>query len=302
MAGPQALCIGESMVLVTPVAPIPLMDADLFHLDVAGAESTVALYLQDLGVRAAWASRVGDDALGRRVQRTIAGHGVDTSLVQVDPVGPTGVYFKDPQDLSTRVHYYRRGSAASRMGVEDLRRLPLGEVWVVHATGITAALSASCRQLMRALFHDMQGAAPALRSFDVNYRPGLWSVDEAAPVLAELAGVADIVFVGQDEAEALWGATTPGDVVGALDPRGTVVVKDGGIGATEISSAGEVFSPAGDVEVVEVLGAGDAFAAGYLAGVAEGLAPEQSLAQGHRVAARALATTSDYVPAEPRGS
>lgn len=289
------------MVLVAPVAPTPLVDADLFRLDVAGAESTVALYLQDLGVHAAWASRLGDDALGRRVLRAIAGHGVDTSLVQVDPGAPTGVYFKDPHGLSTTVHYYRCGSAASRMGVQDLCRLPLREVCMVHTSGITAALSASCRQLMVALFHDVQLPKTALRSFDVNYRPSLWDVEEAAPVLAGLARVADIVFVGQDEAEVLWGATTPDDVVRVLDPRGMVVVKDGGVGATAVWANGRAFAPAEEVEVVEVVGAGDAFAAGYLAGFAGGLPPEQSLAQGHRIAARALSTTSDYVSSDGGG-
>ena len=44
------------------------------------------------------------------------------------------------------------------------------------------------------------------------------------------------------------------------------------------------------------------FAAGYLAGVVHGLDTEQRLAQAHRLAARALASTSDYVPNLPRPS
>lgn len=300
-AEPQLLCLGESMVLVTPVTPGPLEDEDLFRLDVAGAESTVALYATDLGVRAAWASRVGDDPLGRRVVSTIARHGVDTSRVRVDPEAPTGVFFKDPNGPATTVHYYRRGSAASRMAPRDLADLPLAAARIIHVSGVTAALSASCRELLRVLLARPDGVS-ALLSFDVNYRPGLWEVGQAAPVLAELARAADLVFVGQDEADVLWGTRTPAEVANRLGTEGTLVVKDGAIGATEISAQSSTFMPAEHVDVVESVGAGDAFAAGYLAGVVHGFDTEQRLAQAHRLAARALASTSDYVPNLPRPS
>ncbi|MCU1572110.1 MAG: sugar kinase, partial [Micrococcaceae bacterium] len=41
----NVLCLGETMVLVTPVEAEPLEGAELFHLSVGGAESTVAIYL-----------------------------------------------------------------------------------------------------------------------------------------------------------------------------------------------------------------------------------------------------------------
>ncbi len=292
----EVLCIGESMVLVAPVSPAPLDRAELFRLDVAGAESTVALYLEDLGIHSAWASRVGDDPLGRRVVEAIARRGVDTSHVRVDAVHPTGVYFKDPGALATAVHYYRRGSAASHMGTADLGRLRLGEVQIVHMSGITAALSASCREMIHTLLGPGRGRPPLI-SFDVNYRPGLWPVGEAAPVLAELARAADIVFVGQDEAEVLWGTNTPQQVSELLGTAACVVVKDGAVGATQLSGGSSVFVPAEEVDVVEVVGAGDAFAAGYLAGALNEIGPEKSLAQGHRLAARALGSMRDYVSA-----
>ena len=292
---PRVLCIGETMVLVAPVEPRPLAEADLLRLHVAGAESTVAQYLKDLGISAAWASRVGDDPLGRRVLESIAESGVDTSLVALDAAAPTGVYFKDPGPGSTAVHYYRRGSAASRMSAEDLARFRLQTFDVVHVSGITAALSDSCRDMLETVLAPDRPARP-LVSFDVNYRSRLWSADAAAPVLAELATRADIVFVGQDEAELLWGADTPPKVRERLRGHGRIVVKDGPVGATDIRDDDLTFVPSNVVDVVEVIGAGDAFAAGYLAGLLHGLMPEQALAQGHRVAAWTLTSMGDYVP------
>jgi 2-dehydro-3-deoxygluconokinase len=48
--------------------------------------------------------------------------------------------------------------------------------------------------------------------------------------------------------------------------------------------------------VVEPVGAGDAFAAGYLFGALRGLDAEARLSIGHRVAAVALRSTSDFAP------
>lgn len=295
MDDPEVLCVGETMALVTPVVTAPLSEAELFRLDIGGAESTVALYLRELGHRTAWASRVGDDPLGRRTVRAIAGHGVDVRWVATDPAAPTGVYFKDPGPDGTRVHYYRSGSAASRMTSADLAALPLDRVRLLHLTGITPALSASCRELVETALAAPRTAG-RLVSFDVNHRPGLWDAADAGPVLARLARLADIVLVGQDEAQALWGTATPRAVRKLIDGPERLVVKDGAVGATGFLGSSATFVPSPRVEVVEVVGAGDAFAAGYLSGVLRGLDAAECLGAGHRLAARALSSTVDFVP------
>jgi len=74
-----------------------------------------------------------------------------------------------------------------------------------------------------------------------------------------------------------------------------LVVKDGAVGATEFSPDGVVFVPAIPTEVVEAVGAGDAFAAGYLSGVLNGSAPQESLRSGHERAHLVLQSTHDVV-------
>lgn len=297
---PEVICIGETMTMVAPVDATPLVSADLFTLHMGGAESTVALYLAELGHDVAWASNVGEDPLGRRIVDDIASYGVDTSLVSFVEDAPTGVYFKDPKGAATTVHYYRRGSAASQMSPATLDGLPLQEASLVHVSGINAGLSDSCLDMMRALFDLCVGSTTRI-SFDVNYRPGVWSTAEAGPVLLELVRRADVAFVGRDEAADLWG-TTDANSIGSLIDAGphrvdTLVVKDSDVGATEIASAGMTFVPAHRVDVVEVVGAGDAFAAGYLSGLLNGRNARERLSLGHDLAARALSSTNDYVPA-----
>jgi 2-dehydro-3-deoxygluconokinase len=125
----------------------------------------------------AWPSRDGDDPLGRILLDVIAGHGVDVSGAVADPTRPTGVFFKDPGPDGTSVHYYRRGSAASAMGPD----LAVPRARLIHLSGITPALSPSCAVVRR-------GRRRAL---------------------LRLASAADIVFVGQDEAERLWAPPPP---------------------------------------------------------------------------------------------
>lgn len=286
---PRLITIGETMALVAPTAAEPLLTAQEFRLAIGGAESNVAVHVAALGHPTAWVSALGDDVLGERVRATIDGFGVDTRWVVTDATAPTGVYFKDP---GRGVHYYRAGSAASRMSPATLDAVPLEKAEIVHLSGITPVLSASCAELIDAVLDRMAGAS-GIVSFDVNHRAALWSAAEAAPVLRRLAERADLVFVGRDEAETLWGCETATDARAHLSGVPTLVVKDGDVGATEFSDAGEVFVPAIPTEVVEVVGAGDAFAAGYLAAMLAGAPAAERLLAGHRRASLVLRSTSD---------
>ncbi|MDI2028467.1 sugar kinase [Saccharopolyspora sp. TS4A08] len=289
----EVLCLGETMSLVAPAAPAPLERAPSFTLSAGGAESNVAVHLASLGHRAQWAGRVGDDPLGRRLVASIAAAGVDTGLVEVRADAPTGVYFKDPRPEGTRVHYYRAGSAASTMDEDFLADEVVDAARVLHISGITPALSEGCDRLIRRLLTRPR-RAPI--SFDVNHRPALWSARRAAPVLAELAQLADVVFVGLDEAAALWGVKTADDVRELLDGPVTVVVKDGAEAAYALGERNTVV-PAPTVEVVEPVGAGDAFAAGFLSGVLRGEDDQRCLRRGHLLAAHSLRSTEDHAAA-----
>ena len=286
---PDLIAIGETMVVIAPTSAESLETATDFSLGAGGAESNVAIHVAGLGQRAAWVSAVGNDALGRRLTRQISERNVDTRWLTVHPDAPTGVYFKDP---GRGVLYYRGGSAAARMSPGSLKDIPLENASVVHISGITAALSESCGAMLDAVIERLK-ATDVLLSFDVNFRSGLWDVATAAPRLLELARLADIVLVGLDEAETLWGTTTAEDARALINTPARLIIKDGDVGATEFSADGAVFVPAIPTEVIEAVGAGDAFAAGYLAAHLAGANPKDRLTAGHRQAVLALTTAGD---------
>lgn len=290
-------CVGETMVSFIPPHGATLDTTETLALDIAGAESNVAMYLADHGVDARWVSRLGDDAFGRRVLRRVGGGGVDVSAVRTDPTRPTGLLFKSPQDPAknggTSVSYYRQGSAASAMGPDVLDEEMVSTASLWHFTGITPALSPSCRQLVEAA---LCGEHPTV-SFDVNYRPAVWR-ETPAHLLHQLAQAADIVFVGLDEAQELWGIRLrdPSDVRSLLPSPRILVVKDGSRSATAFFGETRACVPALAVEVVEPVGAGDAFAAGFLAGLLRGEPVDRCLRLGHVTAACALSVPGDHGP------
>ncbi|ANS63462.1 PfkB family carbohydrate kinase [Streptomyces lincolnensis] len=294
----DVVCVGETMAVLSPPDARPLGEQNTLRMAVGGAESNVACGLAGLGHRAAWLSRVGDDPFGRRIMADLAARGVDVSAVETDPEHPTGVYFKDPGPDRTRTYYYRGGSAATRMGPELARDPVLRQARMVHLSGVAAALSDSCARLLRTL---LSGPArkPAV-SFDVNHRPALWRGADAARSLLVLARCADIVFVGRDEAETLWGTASCDAVADLLSPAPVVVVKDAEHGATSYANGVRTFVPSLPTKVVEPVGAGDAFAAGYLAAVLENRDERSRLRLGHLAAAAALRTRDDVPVMPPR--
>ena len=288
--------IGEAMAVLAPAPGARLATAATLTLGTAGAEANVARTVARMGGRVAWVGALGADPLGDRIVADLASSGVDVSHMIRDASAPTGLYLKDTDELrSSRMYYYRTNSAASKTDAGLLPRLPRSTV--LHLTGVTAAISDGGLELTRAA---LLGPHRGVVSFDVNHRPALWQGRDAASALAELANAADLVFVGLDEAEALWGTGTVASIRALLPVPAVVVVKDGAIGATAHLVGGEsVFEPAQVVEVLEPVGAGDAFAAGYLHALIEGEPVNERLAAGHAAAARALVTTAD-VGGHPR--
>ncbi|WP_079177112.1 sugar kinase [Streptomyces sp. MUSC 14] len=299
----DVVALGESMVTFLPSRPGRLADVPSFDRAIGGAESNVACVLAAAGHSARWVSRVGADGFGQHLVERIAGYGVDVRAVRRDPVRPTGIYFRTAGDRGTGAHevaYYRTGSAASAMSVGNVDLAAIRAGRVLHLSGITAALSPECRELTDALTAPRAGRP--LLSFDVNHRPGLWRTDAGPLVLLDLARRADIVFVGEDEAEQAWGIEGgPEAVREALPEPEVLVVKQGARGATAFAGRRPpVLEPALHVDVVATTGAGDAFAAGFLSATLRGLPLSVRLRHGHLFAAAALTAPGDLAPPPAR--
>lgn len=279
----KVLCVGEPLATLTPAPHTSFATANAAYLGIGGAELNVAIHLARLGVEVAYAGAVGADPFGVRIREALAAEGIDCTLLE-EEVGATGLYCKEPG----RTLYYRSDSAGSRR--TPLPTAALQGIDHLHLSGVSLGLSG---QLARTVQELCVRPRTWRLSFDVNYRPALWPVEAAAPALLRAARSADLVFVGRDEAEVLWGLSDRDDIRALLGTDSELVIKDGG-SPVDIWANGEWWrSPADTVEIAEPIGAGDAFAAAYLADRIRGSDALSAAEHGHRLARHVMTSVSD---------
>lgn len=292
---PEIVAIGETMALMVPMQTGPLRYVSSFYRTLGGAESNLCIAVSRLGHAAGWLSRLGNDEFGLYIRNFLRGEGVDVSRVVFDPEAPTAVFFKERREgAESRVYYYRRLSAASRMRLSDLDEDYIGQARFLHITGITPALSESCRNTVFAAV-EMAKRHGVQVSFDPNIRLKLWSLAEARPVLTRLAALADVFFPGKKELEQLYPGKSASQAAAELLSQGVgkVVLKQGGEGCRIFSAEGEMTVPGFAVKLVDPVGAGDGFAAGFLTGKLRGLPDYDAAVLGNAVGALAVTVTGD---------
>jgi len=295
----QVLTLGEPLVLFAATEAGPLADANRFERFAAGAELNVAIGLARLGCDVGYLARVGDDSFGEFLLGVLDGEGIGRRGVAIDRERPTGFMLKSRADggQDPAIEYHRRGSAASAMSVGTMPTRFGARTRHLHLTGISPALSASCRELVLRLARAARDAGCRV-SFDPNLRPRLWP-DHPTMVatLAELAALSDIILPGLAEGRLLTGCETPQEIARHYLERGAqeVVVKLGADGAFCADRAGVAEFVAGVPvdRVVDTVGAGDAFAVGVISARLEGLSLQAAAARGNLLGARAVRFPGD---------
>lgn len=287
---PRVVTAGETMVLMQAGAPGRLRHATTLELGIGGAESNVAIGLARLGIKSDWVSRVGRDELGELVLARVRAEGVGVEAVErSDAV--TGLYLRERLATGVEVYYYRKDSAAAELEEGAFDPSFLADADLVHLTGITPALSASCQGfvLWLALAANERGIPV---SYDVNYRAKLWSAEAARCFLDKLMPCLDVLFIGDDEVSALWGEDAP--VLELVQGPKEVILKQGAGGCAARICGQNYGCKAFEVDVCDPIGAGDAFAAGYLASKLWGDGPSRRLQLANAMGAFAVMTLGDY--------
>jgi 2-dehydro-3-deoxygluconokinase len=273
--------------------------ADRFELEAAGSEGNVAVGLARLGSKVKFIGRVGDDDIGRALDRALRGEGVELKLV-VDKSQPTGLLVSSTPALQTsRVSYSRSQSAGSKLSSDDFSESDFSEAKILHITGITLALSDSCRKAVEAAISIAEKLG-ILVSLDVNYRSKLWSRSEAALAIIPILKRCHFVFAGIDEARLILGDPKEMDPkklargIHNFGPK-SVVITDSERGAWHSEIDGQfIFQSARPAALLEASGAGDAFVAGFLSAQLKNLSTRESLEIASICGARACEARGDW--------
>ena len=293
----KILLFGEPMALLIADTVGPLEDIEHFTRTLAGAEVNVCIGLSRLGHEATYITRLGEDPFGYYVEKFLKRENIGTEFVTYDKVYKTGIQLKNKVlEGDPYAPYYRKGSAASHMSVEEIEKIDFSDIALVHVTGIPPALSESCRKATYRLMERAREHGVFL-TFDPNLRPALWESEEVmAATLNDLAAKADLVLPGVAEGKILLGTEEPAEIADAYQKMGVkqVVIKIGDKGAY-VRDQDKSYHVAGfKVEkVIDTVGAGDGFAVGMISAKIEGLSLEDMVRRGNAVGAMQVMNISD---------
>ena len=230
-----------------------------------GDTSNMAIAAARSGARVAYVTAVGEDAFGREFLDLWRREGVDTAGVAVRRDGHTGVYFITYDGSGHHFSYLRAGSAASRMGTDDVPLDLIRSAKALHVSGISLAISTSSCD---ACFAAIRAAREAgnLVQIDTNLRLRLWPLDRARAIIHAAAALADICRPGLDDARQLTGLDDADAIADVYLALGAPVV------ALTLGEAGALIATperrerigAAPCKLVDATGAGDAFDGAFL--------------------------------------
>ncbi|MEN9417374.1 MAG: hypothetical protein RI988_994, partial [Pseudomonadota bacterium] len=231
-----------------------------------GDTSNFAIAAARQGARVAYAGALGDDPYGRMLRELWTREQVDHASVAVDREAYTAIYFVTHDAGGHHFHFFRSGSAASRVSPATV---PLGAVRaarVFHLSGISLAISASACDAGFAAIEAARAAGMRV-SFDTNLRLKLWPAARARAVMTEAMRLADICLPSHDDMTVLTGLQDDDAIVDHCLALGAKVValKLGARGALVADATQRHRIPPHPCRPVDATGAGDTFGGAFVA-------------------------------------
>lgn len=253
---------------------------------VGGSVWNVARALAVLGERTAFAGAISRDRFGDALWTASEAVGLDLRLLQRVEHSPLLAIVENSEPPS----YFFIGDDSADLHF-DPTALPAG--WAdalrwAHFGGISLAREPLASKLV-GLARQLKARGVAI-SYDPNYRN---LMDERyAPVLQEMAMLADVIKVSDDDLRGLFpglGVDEAFAQLRALNPAALCLLTRGGEGASLFRGDERVDARAPKVAVVDTVGAGDASIAGLLHSLSR--QPQRSL-QSHLHAALAAGSAA----------
>ena len=195
------ITIGEILLRLTPPNYEKIRTATCFSASYGGSEANIALSLANLGVDSTFFSVVPDNSIGKSAIRMLRSNDVHCGSVilstpEETPTHRMGCYYLETGYgiRPSKVTYDRKHSAFAEYDYSrvDLRELLRGYS-CLHLSGITPALSPSCRELVRSSLMIARELGLTI-SFDGNFRSTLWGWEEARDLCTEYLPYVDVLL------------------------------------------------------------------------------------------------------------
>jgi len=257
----QIVCMGEPMIEFNQTG----RDAQYLRGH-GGDTSNCAIAAARAGAATGVFTGLGRDEFGDSLMQLWADNGVDASRVLRHAEAHTGVYFVHHGESGHSFSYLRAGSAASRIAPADVPKDYVSGARILHASGISLAISASaCDAVFAAI--SVAREAGTLVSFDTNLRLRLWPLERARALIEAAMAMTDIALPGLEDAEQLLGLSDPDAIADHYLKLGAKVVALtlGSKGCLVATPQDRQLVPGIPVDAVDATGAGDTFDGNFLA-------------------------------------
>jgi 2-dehydro-3-deoxygluconokinase len=329
------VALGEVMLRLDP-GEGRIRNARGFRVWEGGGEYNVARGLRRcFGLRAAIVTALVENEIGRLIEDCMLQGGVDTSHVLWRPFDGTGRSLRNGLNVTERGFGVRGAVGVSDRGHTAAAALRRGDVdwhslfavqgarWF-HTGGIFAALSQTAPGVIAEAIAAAR-AAGATVSYDLNYRPSLWTAlggfEAARAVNRELVQTVDVLIGNEEDFTACLGLEVAGvdENLTGLDPTAFETMIEEAtrqfpnlkVVATTLRevhsatrndwgavawSADEGFvhaTPRRDLEILDRVGGGDSFVAGLAYALLEGMKLREAVEWGAAHGALAMTTPGD---------
>ena len=261
----SVLCIGEMLIdfIGDGVGAIDKVHA--FRKKAGGSVANVACVTQKLGYESFLLTTLGEDGFGDFLENTLQQEGVNTKYVTRKNDTFTPLAFVALDETGDRsFSFYFKGSSALRISENDVNKVDLSEINVVHFASI--AIQEESKQSHHTLLKKAKEQGKLI-SFDVNLRFNLWEDEKIyLETIKEFLPYVDVLKVADNELEFLTGKT---DIKEALKDDFShikfVLYTKGEEGSEVYYNDFSVVTEIPDVQAIDTTGAGDAFAGSFLA-------------------------------------
>ena len=258
---PDVVALGE---LLIDFAPQSVNEAGYPTLaaNPGGAPGNFLAALAKYGCSTAMIGKVGEDAFGRLLVKTLRDAGIDTQGVMTDPDVFTTLAFVSLDETGNRdFSFARKPGADTCLRPDEVDEKLIAQSRVFHFGTLSLTDEPAASATRRAI--DLAKKNGLMISLDPNLRKPLWKRDEDARVAIEWSlRQADIVKISDEEIAWLWDISPEEGARKLLNEYGVALVYatlgPEGCHAATRNAAVTVPGPVG-IRVVDTTGAGDIF-------------------------------------------
>ncbi len=205
------ITIGESLIEFS--TDKSLAGAETFIKYYGGDTLAVAISALRSGSKVGYITKVKNDGFGEYLLDAWQAEGLDSGQVKFSNF-QNGIYFTAQKNNTIEMQFYRKKTAASTLGVDDIDFNYIKSAKFIFATGFVQSLSLSCREVIKEVFkfakenNIMVGYYP-------NFRHTELSKDDAKEMFDEVREYIDTIFINTKD-DLIFDTQSPNTLISRL--------------------------------------------------------------------------------------